>query len=332
MAVNGKCSKLKFDWGEPYCVREALKQYYKRQSIALVDIDNLGYTPDEGDKDLIDVTRDFIEATTGVRYKYVLITNGTTGGINVVLRCLARMEKKKICYTHKYFFPYYPDMITKNGYKHKKGLYKNHEAQLAEKNTVGLVDSPSNPEGDILLYTDNNNNIIWDSVYHNPVFVNSIPVKPDHRVNCGSYSKVFGLTGARIGWIATNSEEDYNSFVAENLHESCTISRPGQDLILDIFANIDLNSFMRSAKYRINNNREMFDRVSSLFDSQEVPDNGMFFSAWTNPYTQKLLKKLDITSVEMDKQGRDRFLRFNLAQTNEITKKAVRNILREDGI
>lgn len=318
-----------FGWGEPYCVREALKHYYKRK-IHPVNIDNLHYSPDEGLEELISYTRMFLENTTGIDYKYIIITNGTTGAINVVLRSLANREKKNICYTHKYFFPYYPHIISKNGYQHKTGLYNQHECQLSKKNTVGLVDSPSNPEGEILLYTDRENNIIWDSVYHNPVFVNTIPVKPDHRVNCGSYSKVFGLTGARIGWIATNCEEDYKAFMEENLYESCTISMPGQDLLLDILKNMDLNNFMRSAKYRINNNREMFDKVKNLFDNQPVTENGMFYSAWSTPKSYKLLDRLDIKYVEIDSENKNRLLRFNLAQTNDITKKAVRRILKED--
>jgi len=323
--------KFDFGWGEPFCVREALKHYYKRKSLKSINIDKAGYTPDDGNEELIELTRQFIKETTGIDYKHIIITHGTTGAINIALRVLAQ-EGRKICYTHKYHFPYYPSIIKKNGYRHKTGLYRDHEEELRNPKVVGLVDSPSNPEGDLLLYSDHANNIIWDSVYHNPVFINTIPVIPDHRVNCGSYSKVFGLTGARVGWIATNNEEDYLKFSTENLYENCTMSFTSQDLILDIFKNVDLYNFMRSSKYRVNNNREQFDRISYLFDGQEVPENGMFFAAWATPYTIKLLKKLGICSVILDKNRKNQFLRFNLAQTNEITQKAIRCVLNEDKI
>lgn len=318
-----------FGWGEPFCVREALKHYYINP-MRSCNIDAMGYSPDPGNEKLIDYTRQFIEQTTGIRYNHIIITHGTTGAINIVLRVLAR-EGRGLCYTHKYHFPYYPQIIEKNGYRHEKGLYREHQEQLKYSNTVGIVDSPSNPSGDLLLYSDIGNNIIWDSVYHNPVFINDIPVKPDHRVNCGSYSKVFGLTGARVGWIATNSESDYEEFLAENLYENCTMSVNSQQLIIDILEKMDLDNFLRSAKYRINNNREQFDRICYLFDGQAVPNNGMFYSAWATPYTCKLLDKLGVKYVQMDEEGKNRYLRFNLAQTNELTRKAIRYIMREDG-
>lgn len=319
-----------FSWGIPYCVVEALKVYYKKDSFKLLNLDSLHYPPDPGKEELIDLTKKYIRETTGIDYKYIIITNGTTGALNTVLRGLRDTENKIICYTHKYVFPYYKPIIEQNKYVHKTGLYKQHELQLSQKGAVAIVDSPSNPEGHILLYTDTHNNIIWDSAYNSPVFVNGIAVTPDHRVNCGSYSKGLGLTGVRIGYIATNSKEDYELFLAQNLYENCTISALGQDLIIDILNNIDLENFMRSAKYRINNNREMFDRIAYLFDGQAVPEDGMFFSAWATPHTVKLLDKLGILYVTLDEEGKNKYLRFNLAQTNEITSEAIRMILKED--
>jgi len=319
-----------FAWGEPYCVREALKHHYKRKMFQSIDIDKMGYSPNNGHIELVKITKQFLKESTNIDYKHVIITNGTTGSLNIVLRALKRAEMKDVCYTHRYNFPYYDQIIEKNGYTHRRGLYKEHEEHLSSNNVVGLVDSPSNPEGDLLLYSDKNNNIIWDSVYHNKVFINQIPVKPDHRVNCGSYSKVLGLTGVRIGWIATNSDADFKIFESESLYENSAVSCLSQDFILDVLNNTDLDNFMRSARYRVNNNREMFDKIVYMFDGQFVPKNGMFFSAWTTPYTVNLLNKLGILYIKLDEDGKNQYLRFNLAQTNEITKKAIRYLLKED--
>jgi hypothetical protein len=89
---------------------------------------------------------------------------------------------------------------------------------------------------------------------------------------------------------------------------------------------------MKSSKYRINNNREMFDKICYLFDGQAVPDNGMFYSAWASHYVCKLFDRLGIKTVKMDSIGNDKFLRFNLAQTNDLTNKAIRQIIKEDKI
>jgi aspartate/methionine/tyrosine aminotransferase len=323
--------EFRFCWGEPYCVREALKHYYKRKHYSSVDVDAIKYQAYDGNPDLVNLTKKFIKDTTGIDYKYLIITNGTTSALSIVLRCLQRSHGYKTCYTHKYYFPFYPNIIKKNDYEQKTGLYQDHEIELKEKNSLAIVDSPSNPMGDLLLYTDNYNNIIWDSVYHNPVFINTIPVKPDHRVNCGSYSKCFGITGARIGWIATNSESDYNLFKEENMYETCSVSYFSQNFVLDLMQNTDVDAFMKASRYRVNNNREMFDRICYLFDGQAVPENGMFYAVWASPYTVKLLDKLNVKTVQMDSSGNDKFLRFNLAQTNDLTKKAIRYIIKEDG-
>lgn len=321
-------SKLNFGWGEPYCVRECLDHYYKQHAFLPIH-PYPGYCAAEGEATLVALVRLFIQYTTGITYKHILITHGTTGAINVALRVLAK-EGKNVCYTHPYFFPYYPGIISKNNYEHKKGLGIYHEENLLPANVVGLVDSPSNPDGNMFLYTDNSNNIIWDSVYHNQVFINSIAVRPDHRVNCGSLSKVLGLTGLRIGWIATNNTGDFNKFMEENLYENCTMSFYSQQLASDILQKLDWDNFTRAAKYRVNNNRELFDRVKYLFDYQDVPENGMFYPAWASPYTYQLLDKLEISYVQLDEVGKDKLLRFNLAQLNEITSKAVRFLRKED--
>lgn len=322
--------EFKFCWGEPFCVREALKHYYKKKYIPL-DIDTFEYQPYDGIPELVNLTKKFVKDTTGIDYKHLIITNGATNALNIVLRCLKRKYQYEICYTHKYCFPYYSGIIKKNNYEQKIGLYRNHEQELGKENVLAIVDSPSNPTGDLLLYTSNYNNIIWDSVYHNSVFINTIPVKPDHRVNCGSYSKCFGITGARVGWIATNSDSDYSLFKEENMYEMCSTSCLSQNFVLDVMQNTDIESFMKSSRYRINNNRETFDRICYLFDGQAVPENGMFYAVWASPYTVKLLNKLNVKTIEMDSLGNDKFLRFNLAQTNDITKKAIRYIIKEDG-
>ncbi len=323
--------EFKFCWGEPYCVKEALKHYYKKKYHAYVDIDSVKYQPYDGDPELIKLTKQFVKETTGIEYKHLIITNGTTSALNIVLRSLQRRHGYKTCYIHKYHFSFYPTIISKNNYQQKIGLYQNHELELSQKNVLAMVDSPSNPMGDFLLYTDNYNNIIWDSVYHNPVFINTIPVKPDHRANCGSYSKCFGITGARVGWIATNSDEDYLLFKEENMYETCSVSYLSQNFVLDLMQNTDIDAFMKSSRYRVNNNREMFDRICYLFDGQAVPENGMFYAVWASPYTVKLLDKLNVKTIQMDALGNDKFLRFNLAQTNDLTKRAIRYIIKEDG-
>ena len=61
-----------FSWGEPFCVREALKQYYKNRGF-FFDIDQGKYSPNMGDEKLVELTKQFLRETTGIDYKYVII-------------------------------------------------------------------------------------------------------------------------------------------------------------------------------------------------------------------------------------------------------------------
>jgi aspartate/methionine/tyrosine aminotransferase len=320
--------EYKFCWGEPYCIRDALKSFYKNKT-SKIDTDLISYQVYEGNPELINKTRDFIKNTTGTEYKFIVITQGTTGAINIVLRSLQRKFKYDKCATYKYYFPYYPSIINKNNYRHI--VQKTPEFIFSnDSNTLNLIDSPSNPTGNMFFCHDAKNSIIWDSVYHNPVFVNNNITNPEHRVNCGSYSKAFGLTGARIGWIATNDETDYAVFKDENMYENCSISYLSQSFVLDVLINTDTNAFMRHSKHLVNNNREMFHKISYMFDNQPVPDNGMYYAAWADPHTNKLLNRLNIKSIKLDVDAKYEYLRFNLAQINAITNKAVKLLIKED--
>ena len=111
--------EFRFCWGEPYCIREALKHYYKCSQIKF-DLNELTYQIYEGNPELITYTKKFIKNTTNLDYKFIVITQGTTGAINVVLRSLRNKYKFDKCLTHKHYFPYYPKIIEKNNYIHKK--------------------------------------------------------------------------------------------------------------------------------------------------------------------------------------------------------------------
>jgi hypothetical protein len=45
-----------------------------------------------------------------------------------------------------------------------------------------------------------------------------------------------------------------------------------------------------------------------------------------------MFDKLGIKCVELDSDGKNKLLRFNLAQTNDLTNKAIRYIIKEDGV
>lgn len=73
---------------------------------------------------------------------------------------------------------------------------------------------PNNPSGnDLSIYTSPGDgiNVIWDAVYASDIYgfePNKIPGLKNANVIIGSMSKVFGLSGLRIGWAIFKNEVD----------------------------------------------------------------------------------------------------------------------------
>lgn len=318
-------SKIDLGWGEPFCVREVLEKHYRKDF--KINIKDLSYSSDNGNEDLIKITKKFLKESTGIDYKYVTITNGTTNALNIVLRNMKKKGKEN-CYTNEHFFPYYPDIIYKNNLNQINKLETTCNIILNKKENLVLLDSPSNPSGKFSTYEAND--IVWDSVYHNDVYLNSYDVAPNHTVNCGSYSKFLGLTGARVGWIATNNEKDFKKYCYDSLYENCTISAISQLYVLDLMKTINWYYFSKDAKELINNNRNEMNRLSYLFNNTPVSRDGMFYCVWADKKAKDIVEKANITYVPLDEESGRFLIRFNLAQTNDLTKKAVNRIIKCD--
>jgi aspartate/methionine/tyrosine aminotransferase len=308
-------------WGEPVCVRETLDEMYLAKPLK-TSLKDMSYPAYEGQPALVD----HIKKMLG--YKYIIVTNGTTSSINIVLRALAKAESRCVVVTEKPHFPFYPNIIEKCGYIHKTGILTDNTISVQK---LILADVPSNPWGKLYNVDNSHNNVIWDSVYANKVYLNTkIPFAVSHRVNVGSFSKMLGITGLRIGWIGTDNENDFKLFQAENLYETCGISIPSQDLVTDILNTVDIKRFYLKAQGRVNQNREEFLKLNSFFDGQEIPVNGMFYPVWVNNSAIKIIDRANVQFITLNTEGDSTLIRFNLAQNNKITQGAVKAIKTAD--
>ena len=310
-----KKNELDMAWGNPYFLLKILEDEY-RVSLLSTNVGNMSYAPDAGFPELIQLTRDVIKTTIGSIYKFIIITNGATHAINTLLRVYRDNDKKTVG-TQEYGYPFYGDMIKRAGLKRV-----NH---LNRPSDFLLIDSPSNPLGH-QIFIGNPERDIWDAVYHNNIYTDDLETKPKHLAMVGSYSKLLGLTGARIGFVATN--DVYLAMQVENyaLKDNATVSVPSQRLIIDILKDIDLESFMFLGRASLNDNRGQLQKIEYLFDGQAVQSVGMFYCAHADEKTLQILKKCGIKYIDLG----DNFTRLSMGQTREITKKAVKTILKED--
>ena len=323
--MNQKQNKYDFSWGNPYFLLEVLDRVYKPLALAPT-VKDMIYGPYEGMPELIKETHKVIFELTGLSYKHILITNGASNAINSVLRHFKSRGGTTV-HTSKYGYPSYEEMIKRAGLLRVRDLNSVPVRINLETNQyIRLIDSPSNPVGD--HYTGGNPDMdIWDSVYHNKIYTNNAAIQPQHLIHIGSYSKLLGVAGARVGYIATDDTLLYEALVQESRNDLTGPSRPSQKFILDILDKVDLDVFMKLGNIDLCRNKEEFLKLEYLFDGQPVNEIGMFYSPKADTKAVDILEKAGIDFVRLDSET----IRLSMGQTGEITKAGIQAVLKQDG-
>ena len=313
-----------FGWGNPYFLLDILSNHYV--GFSTPDIHKFTYGPYEGLPGLIEETHKTIKSTTGHSYKHILITNGASNGINMLLRELKSRGVTTI-HTTKYGYPSYEMMISRAGLDRVRDLNSvPPNIVFAPTRHVRLIDSPENPMGEQFVGGDENADI-WDGVYHNNIYTRHLLTQPRHRYFVGSYTKLLGIAGARVGFIATDDTQMYHDLLAQSHNELCGVSRPSQELLVDILKKVDLFHFMNEGERYLGYNKEEFQKIEYLFDGQPVNEVGMFYCAKADPKVIDLLDKVGVSYVQLDSDT----IRLSMGQYKDVTKNGIRAILKKDG-
>jgi aspartate/methionine/tyrosine aminotransferase len=324
--------KKRFDyaWGNPYFLLDILSDMYKVSNSS--DIKSLTYGPYEGTPELIHETFNVIKKLTDNRPTYILITNGASSAINLLLRRF-KAQGGKVVQTTQYGYPSYEEMIKRAGLTRLRGLERPQlncglSRDLMTQTHIRLIDSPENPSGQQydMLTGNQFGGDIWDAVYHNPIYTKKKMIQPRHEFFVGSYSKLLGVAGARIGFIATDNALAYEALLTESRNEMTGISRPSMDMITDILQKIDLDLFMTMGHRDLCYNKEEFQKIEYLFDGQPVNEVGMFYCAKIHPTAKRILDDAGVEYVMLDEET----IRLSMGQTKQVVKDGIKAILKED--
>jgi aspartate/methionine/tyrosine aminotransferase len=321
-------TKLDLGWGNPYFLLENLNLAV-RNKLNVVDYMKVVYEPDEGNEKLLEYVKNLTESLTGYKYKHYLITNGATQALNTIMRVWKIDRGVSSVVTSKLGYPFYPNMIEKSLLARIESDLSTYKLNIYKE--MMIIDSPSNPLGEQQgsdIYIKNKPSIVWDAVYHNPIYNANMGQMPNHEVYVNSFSKLLGVTGARVGWIATNSEYDYNRFKEEALYENATVSQTSQKLVVDTLDNLDINNFVAHSRRSLERNRDIISQVTNLIGT-DVQEVGMFYCSQVDQKMLDLLDKCDINYVTFNSEG-NRFVRLNIGQTSDILLEAVKRIQRVD--
>lgn len=330
---------MKYDltWGESVAVRQAFLHHAKKSSVHfnLEDLLAMDYTPFNGDLELIAHTANVIKRQTGLAYKYIFLTNGASGGCTIALRALKILGAQTGFTNEAPYFPLYPNMMSAAGLPHK--TYYTPVGHPG----VFLLDTPANPSGKHIGPPDwiGDMPVIWDAVYHNNVYSSLVVPHPVHSVVVGSYSKLTGLNGIRLGWIATNDDHIAGTINEIISAEYCGLSKPSKMIMNQLLSQYNLDeeyywgSFEALARNKLDSNRTEWEKLEKYFDGTPVSPNGMFYYAGMDESAKRLFTAAGVLWQPGSKCGHsDDYARFNLGQDPKIIREAVKSILKEDKI
>lgn len=334
-----------FNFGDTRGIRQVMDAELKRIGLGLVpqNLADFGYPPHEGTQELIEQVTKLISDLTGLGYKHILITNGATHALNAYVYAAKRMyghrsEVTGLVTRNLYFF-FYPQIAKVHGLEHR--TYSPNFDGNPNPDDIGIVDSPSNPEGIMTRQGLIGSRVVWDAAYHSPTFCGvekncklvCPSIHPAHEAMVGSLNKLTGINGLRVGWLATNSRSLYADAFYYVETTLCGVSFPSQDYAAKILERVDMQPFYRQSKRVLDNNREELQRLSYLFGGQPVFPYGMFALFEVDEKLRDLFERASVKVKDGKEIGDSRMsIRINLANTNESTKAMVDAVIEADKV
>ena len=323
--------KIDLGWGNSVAVRDAFVGTYhgKSKVFSSEDLRDFDYPNHEGDVELVEITRSVIKRQTNLEYKHVFIVNGATGGCVIAMRAY-KQKGFDSCSTRKApYYVRYPKMVESSGLRHtiQGQLYQD------PKTTVAMVDMPSNPLGLIETNIYPGTPVVLDGVYLNRVYMGIIPDLSGykHEAMIGSYSKLLGINGIRLGWLATNDDLLAERFSELITSEYCGLSTASTDILKYTLRDFNWDIFEATARFKLDCNRADWSRLERFFDGTPVLPVGMFYYSSMDKKAQELFQKAGVSWTKGSAMGTDDgFARFNIGASNENIANAVKAIIKAD--
>lgn len=318
--------KFQYDlgFGDPVFVRKALAEFYQPLPF---NIAKNTYPDTYGDPVLVKQIRDYIYSQTGLKFHHILITSGATQAVYVSLMVFKNINTNLQVSVNPYHYPYYQKIARSLQVNMIGDLPTRIFAPTMLSNEVLLLDSPSNPVGNIQTGKIGTVfNAIWDAAYHSKIYTDHLSMFPETNVMIGSFSKTFGLAGTRLGFLATNDPSFYTLSHSYLDSINCGSNLHGQELVSDIFNKVDVDRFqLKARKYLDDNRTEIIPLENKL--GVKIPPNGMFYPMF---FDKTLKEKLDDSGVGyiLMQAGQSMIIRLSLGQEPETTRKAIKALMK----
>jgi aspartate/methionine/tyrosine aminotransferase len=255
----------------------------------------------------------------------VVVTNGAKQALSAALYALHDATNHGVYHSA----PYWPSFPTLANLEHLGfvcdkprfgGLY------------INILTRPNNPNGYVNEYASCD---IWDAAYASDLYGFSANDEPNFKIKVESASKMFGLSGSRIGWALC-----YDAYTASKMSEyvelhTSGVNVPSQRKVAACLANLDkLQKGFDKARRELLLNAGIFHQeLGGFVDKIEgVPSNGTGMFAWFTVFPDvavKFKQALEIAKVRLingEACGSPGWYRMSCAQDPDVTFQALRAI------
>ncbi|MGQ9479565.1 MAG: pyridoxal phosphate-dependent aminotransferase [Thermoproteota archaeon] len=264
----------------------------------------LNYPPVEGLRELRESIAEYLRRTRGleVDFENILVTAGASEAFLVALMTVLDIGNRLFLpdptYPQHFLAASLFDCATVNYYRQDVEISKQAYEKMVGWNDIVLICSPNNPTGRVICakdmeqlveyVTENKSIIISDETYFEIFFNGNKPVSPGcfdvnlkNTIIISSFSKNMGITGLRVGFIASDKEVIKKAGTIRYA-TSLTSNSVGQQIVIQTLPMIDeISSYVKSQiERRLRNFMSGFKRTDlmkiyaphgSLYVFPEIP-------------------------------------------------------------
>jgi aspartate/methionine/tyrosine aminotransferase len=319
---------IDLSFGEPRVVMDALFRQLNRignplKMPTLYDLPKWEYQPAAGKPDLVKILEDKYDAK-------VVVCNGAKQALAAAMYSFRRHGASTIYYD----IPYYP---ANPSLAESVGLTRGDKGN----SDCFLITSPNNPDGNNYSNLDlvgwrYSGPMIHDAAYYTEIYMQEgeIPLPMGH-IQVYSMSKMYGLSGLRIGYAVCHDETYYQDMVNYIEMTTAGVSTASQDIARNIEALFIDNpshyrEFVKEARASITNNRKLLSQLNpDVLTVIDCQSNSMFAWCKKGPKLDSKKAKVHILSGTLFGAD-DSIIRMNIAVPYEVLKEAIDRLNNEN--
>ena len=314
---------LDLSFGEPQVVMHALFRQLNRVSSqfhmpSVYDLPSWTYQPASGKPDLVKILEDKY-------HEKVVVCNGAKQALAAALFAFKKHGINDIWFEQPYY-PANPSIIESVGQTWAE----------IDRASGFLITSPNNPDGKNLSNVEIMNYrhrgfMIHDAAYYSGIYLpeDQIPIPLGH-IQVYSMSKMYGLSGLRIGYAVCHDDRFYNDMVEYIETTTAGVSTASQDIARNIELFFKNNpsfyeEFVKESRAAIRASREALNDLDpEVLQLQPCNSNSMFAWCKIGPRLDNKAAKVHILPGELF--GQPGMMRMNIAYPPEIIKEAVKRL------